>query len=83
MSGFIHWRATGAPLASDSARLSRFYNKSVNVLESRVLTSTRRFQELRVASDHQDIDEMLPIDRNVREINADELASNDGEPSNV
>ncbi len=66
-----HWTTVGKRL--DQAVGA--YNTSVNVLENRVLTSTRRFQELRAAPDHSEIDSASPIERGVRSLSAPELAS--------
>lgn len=64
-----HWSNVGKRLgqAVDS------YNTSVNVLENRVLTSTRKFQLLRVAPDHNDIDKPTQVDQAVRAVAAEEF----------
>ena len=70
-----HWTTVGKRL--DQAVGA--YNTSVNVLENRVLTSTRRFQELRAAPDHSEIDSALPIERGVRSLSAPEMTGADND----
>lgn len=66
-----HWNIVGKRL--DQAVGA--YNTSVNVLENRVLSSTRKFQTLRVAPDHKDLTKPNPIDQTVRAIEQEELDS--------
>lgn len=70
-----HWTTVGKRL--DQAVGA--YNTSVNVLENRVLTSTRRFQELRAAPDHSEIDSASPIERGVRSLSAPEMTGADND----
>lgn len=66
-----HWQTVGKRLdqAVDG------YNRSVGALESRVLVSARKFQELRAVPEHKDIDEPEAIDRSIRTITAGELTN--------
>ncbi|MDZ7683867.1 MAG: DNA recombination protein RmuC [Gammaproteobacteria bacterium] len=68
-----HWATVGKRL--DQAVGA--YNTSVNVLETRVLKSTRRFQELRAVPDHRDIDNVAPVERNVRNLATPETTGAD------
>ena len=65
-----HWTDVGARLskAVDS------YNKSVTTLESRVLTSVRRFKDLEAAPIDSEIETPIQIDQAIRTLQAPELA---------
>ena len=54
------------------------YNKAVGSLEGNVLVKARRFKELRVAPNAEDIDRLEPIDRVPRVLQAAELTN--GQP---
>jgi DNA recombination protein RmuC len=61
-----HWIRVGRSLGS----AVESYNKAVGSLESRVLVSARKFKDLGAASAGAEIDELSPIDRIPREIQA-------------
>ncbi len=72
-SGLAGWQAPVDSLAGQWSDVGRRldqsvepYNKSVGVLESRVLVSARRFKELRAAPDGNKIDEPVNIDHTAR-----------------
>ena len=51
------------------------YNKAVGSLEGNVLVKARRFKELQVAPNAEDIDRLEPIDRVPRVLQAAELTN--------
>jgi DNA recombination protein RmuC len=65
-----HWTDVGIRLskAVDS------YNKSVTTLESRVLTSVRRFKDLEAAPIDSEIETPIQIDQAIRTLQVPELA---------
>lgn len=69
MSG--HFQKVGSSL--DSAVNS--YNRAVGSLETRVMPSVRKFKELQVVSDSQEIPSIAPVDTNARDLTSPELKS--------
>lgn len=67
MSG--HFQRVGTTL--DSAVNS--YNRAVGSLETRVMPSIRKFKELHVVSDSNDIPSLAPVDKTTRSITSPEL----------
>ncbi len=49
------------------------YNRSLGTLETRVLVSARRFHELKAMSGDAEIENLVPVDKAVRQIQASEL----------
>jgi DNA recombination protein RmuC len=66
-----HWADVGGRL--DQA--VEAYNKSIGTLESRVLVSARRLRELKAAPEDVEIEEIEPIERTVRALQAPVLSS--------
>lgn len=64
-----HWQDVGKRLDQTIDA----YNKSVGTLESRVLVSARRFQELKAAAAHQTIEPPQPVELNPRPLTASEF----------
>jgi DNA recombination protein RmuC len=64
-----HWTDVGSRLdkAIDS------YNKSVATLESRVLVSARRLRDLKAAPEDVEIEGIEPVERTVRQLQAQEM----------
>ncbi|MDX1680507.1 MAG: hypothetical protein R3242_07240, partial [Akkermansiaceae bacterium] len=56
------------------------YNKTVGSLESRVLPSARRFEELKATQESKTIETVEPIDSNARSLQSNAPATAD-EPS--
>lgn len=52
------------------------YNQSVGTLERRVLVSARRLKELSVVSQSEEITDLNPIEKTVRDLNSPELIAN-------
>ncbi len=67
MSG--HFQKVGSTL--DSAVNS--YNRAVGSLETRVMPSIRKFKELQVVSDSNDIPSLSPVDKTSRDLTSPEL----------
>ena len=64
-----HWQDVGKRLG----HTVEAYNKSIGTLESRVLVSARRFQELKAAADHKLIDQPVPVEQGPRPLTAPEM----------
>jgi DNA recombination protein RmuC len=65
-----HWRQVGDKLG----RAVDAYNKSVGTLESRVLVTARRFEDLKAAPEGEEIEPVQPVDTLPRPLTAPELA---------
>ena len=59
-----HWQKMGKNLTSTVEA----YNSAVGSLESRVLSKARRFAELKATDDKESITELLPIDKQTRQL---------------
>jgi len=70
-----HWQDVGKRLG----QTIKAYNESIGTLESRVLVSTRKFQELKVAPAHKEIDRLVPIEQSPRPLTAPEMTGQDNE----
>lgn len=70
-----HWKDVGTRLG----QTIKAYNESIGVLETRVLVSTRKFQELKAAPAHKNIDRLAPVEQSPRPLTAPELAGQDNE----
>ena len=70
-----HWQDVGKRLG----QTIKAYNDSIGTLESRVLVSTRKFQELKAAPAHKEIDKLAPVEQSPRPLTAPELASREDE----
>jgi len=68
-----HWHAVGRRLGS----AVEAYNKSVGALESRVLSSARRFRDLKAVSDGRELKEQEQVESQVRWLAAAELQARD------
>ncbi len=66
-----HWSSVGKNLM----QATEAYNKATASLESRVLVSARRFQELQAASETREIAAPAPVDAVPRQLQAPELMS--------
>jgi DNA recombination protein RmuC len=66
-----HWHVVGRRLGSAVAA----YNSSVGTLEGRVLSSARRFRDLKAVSGEQELKDQEQIDQQVRLLAAAELAT--------
>ncbi|MDJ0651485.1 MAG: DNA recombination protein RmuC [Simkaniaceae bacterium] len=64
-----HWSKVGRSLKSSVDA----YNKAVGSLESRVLVSARKFQEMGAAARHLELETLEGIDRVPRDIQADDM----------
>lgn len=66
-------------------RATDFYNKAVSSLESRVLVSARKFQDLHAAPAGKNIEELSASDRPIRILTAPEIGDGDGaeKPANI
>lgn len=64
-----HWRTVGARLGS----AVEAYNRSVGSLETRVLSSARRFRDLKAVPDERELKDQEPIEHIPRALNAPEL----------
>ncbi len=64
-----HWVAVGNGLTKAVGS----YNQAVASLDSRVLTTARKFRDLNVAADSKEPEELKPVELVVREIQAEEL----------
>ncbi|MFZ3221680.1 MAG: DNA recombination protein RmuC, partial [Rugosibacter sp.] len=64
-----HWAGVGKNLNDAVAA----YNKSVATLESRVLVTARKFQELKVTGEDKEIRDLIPIETQPRAVQAIEL----------
>lgn len=64
-----HWADVGKHLGNSV----KAYNNSIGTLETRVLVSARKFQELKAASADKDIEAPVPIETSLRDITAAEL----------
>jgi DNA recombination protein RmuC len=53
------------------------YNQSVGTLEKRVLVSARRLKELDVVSASEEISDVSPIEKTVRDLNSPEFYTTD------
>lgn len=62
-----------AHLGSNLRKAVESYNKTVGTLESRVLVSVRRFQELKISEADASINAVPPIDNITRELQAQEM----------
>ncbi|MES2237675.1 MAG: DNA recombination protein RmuC [Pseudomonadota bacterium] len=67
-----HWAGVGKNL-NDAVSA---YNKSVATLESRVLVTARKFQELKVTGEDKEIRDLVPIEAQPRAVQAIELLLN-------
>ncbi len=67
-----HWASVGKNL-NDAVSA---YNKSVATLESRVLVTARKFQELKVTGEDKEIRDLVPIEAQPRAVQAIELLLN-------
>ncbi|HEY8855843.1 MAG TPA: DNA recombination protein RmuC [Rugosibacter sp.] len=67
-----HWASVGKNL-NDAVSA---YNKSVATLESRVLVTARKFQELKVTGEDKEIRDLIPIEAQSRAVQAIELLPN-------
>ncbi|MDO9449478.1 MAG: DNA recombination protein RmuC [Rugosibacter sp.] len=68
-----HWAGVGKNL-NDAVSA---YNKSVATLESRVLVTARKFQELKVTGEDKEIRDLIPIEKQPRAVQAIELLTKD------
>ncbi|MDO8314931.1 MAG: DNA recombination protein RmuC [Rugosibacter sp.] len=68
-----HWASVGKNL-NDAVSA---YNKSVATLESRVLVTARKFQELKVTGEDKEIRDLIPIEAQSRAVQAIELLPKD------
>jgi DNA recombination protein RmuC len=68
-----HWASVGKNL-NDAVSA---YNKSVATLESRVLVTARKFQELKVTGEDKEIRDLMPIEAQSRAVQAIELLPKD------
>jgi len=66
-----HWHTVGRRLGSAVDA----YNKSVGTLEGRVLTSARRFRDLKAVTDESELTEQEQIEHQVRLLSAAELGT--------
>jgi DNA recombination protein RmuC len=72
-----HWTDVGAKL--EKAVIA--YNASVGTLETRVLVTARKFQELKAAPEGEQIEAPAPVDTVPRALQAPELAARETGPS--
>jgi DNA recombination protein RmuC len=66
-----HWSQVGERLG----RVVDAYNKSVGTLESRVLVTARKFEELKAAPEGDEIESPQPVDSLPRPLTAPELVA--------
>ena len=71
-----HWTDVGAKLG----KAVDAYNASVGTLESRVLVTARKFQELKAAPDGEEIEAPTPVDVLPRMVSAPELVVRESAP---
>src|SRR6478736_3039346 len=64
-----HWHTVGRRLGS----AVEAYNKSVGTLESRVLSSARKFRDLKAVADEREMEDQEQIEHQVRLLTASEL----------
>lgn len=72
-----HWTEVGAKLG----KAVDAYNASVGTLESRVLVTARKFQELKAAPEGEEIEAPMPVDVLPRAVAAPELVVRDNLPA--
>jgi len=66
-----HWTKMGRSLSS----AVEHYNKAVGSLETRVLVTARKFQELGAAPSASELDQIEVIDRSPRQLQSSEMSS--------
>jgi DNA recombination protein RmuC len=66
-----HWQKVGQRLG----KAVEAYNQSVGALEGRVLSSARKFRDLRAVATEEEIETVVQIEQQVRVLTAEELAA--------